>query len=155
MKAVNLLLLAMMIGIELCVGVMVAPVIFYPQEFLGEGVLTQFQSGILMTQIFIKFGYILLGVSVINTIFALFSKELCSFSVRISKILLALIILVLSAVFVFYFTDYIVKAQELGEVATQNAEFAGIHSASEVVIKIMVVAQAFLFFLSFKTAKKI
>ncbi|EAH7779714.1 DUF4149 domain-containing protein, partial [Campylobacter coli] len=54
MKAINLFLLAAMIGIELILGIVVAPVIFYPANLIGEGVLSHFQSGLMMTQIFIK-----------------------------------------------------------------------------------------------------
>ena len=39
MKAVNLFLLAAVIGVELVLGVVVAPVIFYPQNLIGDNVL--------------------------------------------------------------------------------------------------------------------
>ncbi|EAL7925103.1 DUF4149 domain-containing protein, partial [Campylobacter coli] len=60
MKAINLFLLAAMIGIELILGIVVTPVIFYPANLIGEGVLSHFQSGLMMTQIFIKMGYLLI-----------------------------------------------------------------------------------------------
>lgn len=65
MKAVNLFLLASIIGVELILGIVVAPTIF-PQNLIGEGVLSHFQSGLMMTQIFIKMGYLLIFVSVVN-----------------------------------------------------------------------------------------
>lgn len=156
MKAVNLFLLAAMIGIELILGIVVAPVIFYPQNFIGDGILSHYQSGILMTQIFIKMGYLLLIVSIINILFEIFSyfREKFNFKIKFSKLILSLIILILSLVFVFYFTEQIISMQKLGEQATTSTEFTGIHSASEITLKIILASQIFLYFLSFKIEKK-
>ncbi|MGH2306072.1 DUF4149 domain-containing protein [Campylobacter taeniopygiae] len=156
MKAVNLFLLAAMIGIELILGIVVAPVIFYPQNFIGDGILSHYQSGILMTQIFIKMGYLLLIVSIINILFEIFSyfREKFNFKIKFSKLILSLIILILSLVFVFYFTEQIISMQKLGEQATTSAEFTDIHSASEITLKIILASQIFLYFLSFKIEKK-
>ncbi|MBZ7939566.1 DUF4149 domain-containing protein [Campylobacter sp. W0014] len=156
MKAVNLFLLAAMIGIELILGIVVAPVIFYPQNFIGNGILSHYQSGILMTQIFIKMGYLLLIVSIINILFEIFSyfREKFNFKIKFSKLILSLIILILSLVFVFYFTEQIISMQKLGEQATTSTEFTGIHSASEITLKIILASQIFLYFLSFKIEKK-
>ncbi|EHQ0803673.1 DUF4149 domain-containing protein, partial [Campylobacter jejuni] len=41
-----------------------------------------------------------------------------------------------------------------GENATKTQKFISIHNASEVVIKIILIMQVFLYFLSFKIAKK-
>ncbi|EAI9960247.1 DUF4149 domain-containing protein [Campylobacter coli] len=156
MKAINLFLLAAMIGIELILGIVVAPVIFYPANFIGEGVLSHFQSGLMMTQIFIKMGYLLIFVSIINLLFEIYSfiKEDMKFQIKFSKLILSILILILSLVFVLYFTNTIVELQNLGEQATKSQEFLSIHNASEVVIKIILLMQVFLYFLSFKIAKK-
>ncbi|MFK0381030.1 DUF4149 domain-containing protein [Campylobacter coli] len=156
MKAINLFLLAAMIGIELILGIVVAPVIFYPANLIGEGVLSHFQSGLMMTQIFIKMGYLLFFVSIINLLFEIssFSKEDMKFQIKFSKLMLAILILILSLVFVLYFTNTIIELQNLGEQATKSQEFLSIHNASEVVIKIILLMQVFLYFLSFKIAKK-
>ncbi|EAH7088710.1 DUF4149 domain-containing protein, partial [Campylobacter coli] len=55
---------------------------------------------------------------------------------------------------VLYFTNTIIELQNLGEQATKSQEFLSIHNASEVVIKIILLMQVFLYFLSFKIAKK-
>ncbi|EAH7350366.1 DUF4149 domain-containing protein [Campylobacter coli] len=155
MKAINLFLLAAMIGIELILGIVVAPVIFYPANLIG-GVLSHFQSGLMMTQIFIKMGYLLIFVSIINLLFEIYSfaKEDMKFQIKFSKLMLAILILILSLVFVLYFTNTIIELQNLGEQATKSQEFLSIHNASEVVIKIILLMQVFLYFLSFKIAKK-
>lgn len=156
MRSIYLFLLAALVGIEIALGAFVAPVIFYPAKFIGDGVLTHFQSGVMMTQIFLKYNYILLAVSAFTLAFDLFklrSNECVH--VKISAVALSFINAVLAAVFVFYFTDFILDAQAAGEAMTKgNAEFDAIHSASELVMKIMIVVQALLFFLrSFKISK--
>ncbi|AJC87477.1 DUF4149 domain-containing protein [Campylobacter insulaenigrae] len=152
MKAVYLFLLASLIGIEISIGVLLAPTIFYPEKFIGEGVLTHFQSGLLMTNIFIKFNYVLLGVSILSILVEFFSfkNKHYSFKINFSKFMLSLIILALSLLFVFYFSAYVLQAQNLGEEATQTQEFIKIHGASEVVMKIIMFSQLALFFLNFK-----
>ncbi len=156
MKAINLFLLAAMIGIELILGIVVAPVIFYPVNFIGEGVLSHFQSGLMMTQIFIKMGYLLIFVSIFNLLFEIYSfiKEDMKFQIKFSKLILSILILILSLAFILYFTNTIVELQNLGDQATKSQEFLSIHNASEVVIKIILLMQVFLYFLSFKIAKK-
>lgn len=158
MRAIHLFLIAAMVGAELILGIVVAPLVFYPQSFIGEGALSHFQSGLIMTQIFVKMGYVLLGVATVGACYEGFSffqkdKEL-SFQLRFSKFALSLLIFILALIFVFYFSAYIIHAQNLGESATQSEEFARMHKASEVVIKIIAMMQIFLFFLSFKIAKK-
>ncbi|TKX30029.1 DUF4149 domain-containing protein [Campylobacter estrildidarum] len=145
-----------MIGIELIIGIVVAPIIFYPQNFIGEGILSHFQSGILMTQIFIKMGQLLIIISTINVLFEILScfKVQVKFQLKFSKLILSILILILSLVFVFYFTNQIISMQTLGEQATSSSDFASIHNASEITIKIILIMQIFLYFLSFKIVKK-
>ncbi|TKX30542.1 DUF4149 domain-containing protein [Campylobacter aviculae] len=145
-----------MIGVELILGIVVAPTIFYPQSFIGENVLSHFQSGILMTQIFIKMGQLLIIISSINVLFEILSyfKDQAKFQLKFSKLMLSILILILSLIFVFYFTNQIVAMQTLGEQATTSSNFASIHNASEITIKIILIMQIFLYFLSFKITKK-
>ena len=155
MKSVYFLLLGALIGTELALGVLVAPTIFYPQSILGEGVLTQFQSGKLMATIFVKFNYALLAVSVLIALFELASfRSSVKFAAKFSMGMLCAINLALALSFVFYFTPYIMDAQAAGEAATQTAQFAQLHAASEWTMKLMLFAQLALFFIKFKTAEK-
>ncbi len=156
MKAIHLFLLAAMIGVELILGVVVAPVVFYPQSLIGENVLSHFQSGLMMSDIFVKMGYVLLAAALFNALYELinFFKKEEKFQLRFSKFALSIIILILALFFVFYFTAYILEAQKMGESVIKTTEFQSMHEASEVVIKIIVCMQIFLYFLSFKIAKK-
>ena len=149
-----LFLLALLVGLELAAGVFVAPVIFNPSQFIGDGILTHFQSGQLMTQIFVKFNNFLLIISIIAfgyeaLNFSKNKKE--SFNAKFSAFMLALVNLILALVFVFYFTDYIVEAQHLQTTTTQA--FSDIHKASEWTMKVMLILQTILFFLKFPKSK--
>ena len=66
MMVVYLWCLGVMVGMELAAGIFVAPVIFFPQKLLGEGVLSHFQSGLLMTDIFVRMEMILLIFCIVS-----------------------------------------------------------------------------------------
>lgn len=143
-----------MIGTELTLGILVAPVIFLPQSIIGDGVLTHFMSGQMMTKIFLKFNYVLLFVSAFVAVSELFDlRKKLAFSLKFSTFMLSFLNLALALSFVFIFTPFIVQAQSLGADATQTAEFAKMHSASEYVMKVMLVLQLILFFVKFKISQ--
>lgn len=148
MRLLYQFLLASLIGVELTLGILVAPIIFYPQK-VGVEVLSHFQSGLMMGELFSKMGYILLGVSAFSLIFEFFSLPKNFF-----RFALSLVIALLSCVFVFYFSDFILHAQSLGESATQTKEFQSIHQWSELTLKGIVALQLLLFFLPFYNRRK-
>lgn len=139
-----LLLLGICIGVEISVGALVAPVIFYPASFLGNDVLTHFQSGILMTQIFLRFNMLLMFI----TVFLFFCEVAGYFKGKgdLFSFILILIILCCAILFVFYYTPFIVEAQSIGAKATLSEKFLSMHKASEVVLKVAIVMQICLFF---------
>lgn len=149
---IYLFLLAVLIGIELALGAFVAPTIFFPQSFLGDGVLSHFQSGQLMTQIFLKYNKILMIITAISFIFEMVNfnnNKSQNFNFRFSTLMLSVLNLILMVLFVLVFTDYIVEAQKAGAAAMQTAEFAKIHKGSEWTMKFMIIAQTILFFMKF------
>lgn len=142
-------LLASLIGMELTLGILVAPIVFYPQKVgVVEG-LSQFQSGLMMSELFCKMRYVLLAVGIFSLIFEFFSLNRHFF-----RLILSLVILALSCIFVFYFTDFILHAQALGEKAVQTQEFRSVHKWSELTLKLIVALQILLFFLPFHNRRK-
>jgi hypothetical protein len=142
---VYLLCLGMMIGLELAAGAFVAPVIFFPQKLLGDGVLSHFQSGMLMTEIFLRMNFLLLFFSAIS-----FSFELLMWisKAKISdkaSLLLSVTALVLTTLFTYYYTPFIVDAQSRGELATASEAFREMHKQSEWVMKGLMMVQIGLF----------
>ncbi|MBZ7979816.1 DUF4149 domain-containing protein [Campylobacter sp. RM12642] len=139
MKKINDFLLAGIIFVELFIGIVVAPIIFYPSAIIGDGILSHFQSGLLMTQVFVKFNYLLLFVSFFNIIYESISNKLFSL-----KPILSLIILILALVFVFYYTANVLDMQVLG--VTDSKDFNDNHKQSEMIFKVIVILQLILFF---------
>ncbi|MBV5277671.1 MAG: DUF4149 domain-containing protein [Campylobacteraceae bacterium] len=137
---VYITLLGITIGAELAAGAFVAPVIFHPESYLGNDVLTHFQSGILMTQVFLKTN-MLLGAIALYSIFF----EVIAWSTKTKKDILclvfSLVIVPLTALFLFYYTPFIVDAQILGSAATTSDIFNKMHKESEMVMKLLMVVQ--------------
>ncbi|WP_096016456.1 DUF4149 domain-containing protein [Campylobacter lanienae] len=147
-RSFYLFLLGICIGVELAIGIFMAPVIFYPSQYIGEGVLSHYQSGQLMTQVFLKYNILLIFISSLILLFEIVNlKGSESFNYKISAFFLSLIIALLAMSFVFYFTPYILQAQKIGAEATATAEFISMHKASEFVMKAMLLAQVALFFI--------
>ena len=147
--SIYIFIIAALIGIELSLGALVAPVVFFPQQIIGEGVLSHFQSGQLMSEIFARYGGILIAVSIICLVFEMINfnnNKSQSFRLRLSTLMLTLINIILALLFVLYFTDYVISAQKIGAGATMTPEFAQIHAASEWCMKLIIVFQTVLFF---------
>ena len=141
-KAINLFSLAALIGIELFLGIAVAKIIFYAPALTAESVVVDmFARGSLMSAIFANL------------------RENSNKMQKISKILLALLNLALSLLFFLYYTRQIVQAQEAimqglqGVEVLASAEFRAFHAQSERLVKVLVVLQMVLFFVSFRTPK--
>lgn len=141
---IYLVMLGIAIGVEIAAGAFIAPVIFFPQKYLGDGVLTHFQSGILMTQVFLKMNFVIGVVALFSIIY-----EVQVFMMRknydLLSFLLSIAIVVATGLFLFYYTPFIVHAQQLGSAETTTDLFAKMHKQSEWVMKALMVAQFGLF----------
>jgi len=142
---VYLLCLGMMIGLELAAGAFVAPVIFFPQKLLGEGVLSHFQSGLLMTEIFLRMNFLLLIFSLFSVLYELSVWILKTKSSDKASILISLIALLLTILFVYYYTPFIIDTQSKGELVTASEGFRSMHKQSEWVMKGLMMVQIGLF----------
>ncbi len=137
-----LLILGLAIGAELFSGVAVAPVIFGAAKWLGEGAIVKEQSGILMTQIFLRLGVLIAISSILCVICAAINaiKER-----KWAGFILAILSSALACYFVGVATPFIIEAQAAG--ITDSAEFAAVHLKSEVALKLLVAVQIVLFWL--------
>ena len=147
MKSFTLLYLGFLgiaIGVEIAARALVAPIIFFPQKYLGEGVLTHFQSGILMTQVFLKMN-ILIGFVALYSIIYEVQVMMARKNNDFFSLTLSLGILVFTGLFLFYYTPFIVHAQQLGAEHTATQAFSTMHKQSEWVIKVLMLTQVVLF----------
>ncbi len=147
MKSFMVIYLAMLgiaMGVEIAAGAFIAPVIFFPQKYLGDGVLSHFQSGILMTQVFLKMNLVIGFVALYSIIY-----EVQVFMMRKNfdflSFILSFLMVVSTGLFLFYYTPFIVHAQQLGSAETTTEAFATMHKQSEWIMKALMVAQFGLF----------
>ncbi|WQS43275.1 DUF4149 domain-containing protein [Helicobacter pylori] len=142
---VYLLLLGILGGSLITLRMMVAPIVFKAPSILPEFNLTLFESGKLMSQIIVRFNFLLGAIG-----FVVLLCEIISFiySKRsLVYLILGVAIGALCLLFVFYYTPYILNAQKVGEVAFQSAEFARSHAQIEWLFKELLVLVCALFFL--------
>ena len=147
MKSLMVVYLAMLgiaIGVEIAAGAFIAPVIFFPQKYLGDGVLTHFQSGVLMTQFFLKMN-ILIGFVALYSIIYEVQVWMMGKNYDFLSFLLSFICVITTGLFLFYYTPFIIHAQQLGSAETVTEAFATMHKQSEWVMKLLMVAQFGLF----------
>lgn len=143
-------LIAILIGVEISLGAIVAPTIFYPKAEVLSGVLNQFLSGALMSEIFVRYNSFLIIVSIVILVYEMVNfnnNRSESFKIRLSTLMIALINLSLAVIFILFFTDFIINAQKSGIEATKTQKFLTIHKMSEVCMGIMMIIQIVLFFI--------
>ncbi|PAF52050.1 DUF4149 domain-containing protein [Helicobacter sp. 13S00477-4] len=143
--ALYLWLLGLSIGAMVISGAFVAPIIFNAYSFLPDLGITQYDSGILMTQIFIKLNYLLNFTAIIIIIYELLDFKS---SFKPSIILLGLNTLSILLIFLFtlYYTPNILDAQNMGPAYTATPEFEKMHSQSEYLFKILLITLSISFF---------
>jgi hypothetical protein len=139
-----LFILAFSCGIILFSGVVVAPVIFNANDLFTDDLLTKFQSGILMTQIFVKTNY-LINLLVIITLIVEGDNYL-KFKRDYINLILAFFIICCGLLFTQYYTPFILETQSMGETFTNTPAFEGMHKGSELAFKILFVSTLILFF---------
>ncbi|CAM2919604.1 DUF4149 domain-containing protein [Vibrio rarus] len=131
-------LLTIIMGFALFSGAVVAPVIFNSDAFLGGALLSRFQEGLLMTEVFRRLCYPLVIMCLLSVMFEF------AYTFKRKLDLIALICMVLMVctglLFAFYFVPHIIHMQNQGPLVTQTAQFASIHKLSEVCFKITVLS---------------
>lgn len=160
LKAINLLLLGALVGVELFLGIVVAKAIFYAplaNAAWSEAGLEMFDRGALMTRIFVALGWMMVAVSVVNLGFELINlRAKFSKNAKLTKICLAVLNLALSLLFCFYYTREIalsVEAISQGLASVElfaSEDFRAFHAQSERLVKVLVVFQAILFLVNFR-----
>ncbi len=133
-----LMLLGITLGVALSAGVFAAPVIFHADDLLGGGVLTHYQEGLIMTQIFIK-SNILVNVTCAAILVAE-GYHFLRFYRDPTTFYSAFVVVWTGFMFTLYYTPQILEFQAQGESILENELFQKAHIASEWDFKIFVVA---------------
>jgi len=133
-----LILLAGTLGAGLYAGIVVAPVTFHTEMWLGSDILSHFQEGLIMTENFVRLSYL-----VDFTLIVIFLYEGYKYKMfeRDSITTLAALITIASGLFFgHYYMPDILTMQLAGEAMTQSDKFAAVHQASEIDFKVFTVA---------------
>lgn len=112
---VYLLLLGILGGSLIILGAIVAPIVFKASSILPELNLTLFESGKLMSQIFVRFNFLLGAIGFVVLLYEIISFIYSKRS--LVYLILGVAIGALCLLFVFYYTPYILNAQKAGEAA--------------------------------------
>ncbi len=145
-----LIYLGMVLGMIVYAGAVVAPVIFGSEKFLGSEVLTHYQEGVLMTQNFVRLGYL---VTVMMIVVALYEGYRFKMGEH-GKLEQATTIMVLAtaALFNFYYLPAIEQMQSMGAEATQTKVFGNMHIGSEIDFKVLAVSILVLMIINMRKA---
>jgi len=126
--------LGVTLGAGLLAGVVVAPTIFHSEALLGSALLTRFQEGLLMTQIFERLAY-LVNFLVVVAIFYEVVKFKAFENTRWSM-LFTFLVATSGLLFTSYYIPQILEMQLLGESATMTETFQNVHKGSELNFKL-------------------
>lgn len=140
--ALYLLCIGVALGAIVAAGAFSAPAIFRASAIVPDLNITVFQSGILMTSIFMKLNTLLNALAIFILIYEILSLRVSG--ARIAPILGAINIFLIF-LFTLYYTPYILHAQSLGESGIANATFDAMHTQSVVVFKALMGSLCLLF----------
>ncbi|MBD3799895.1 MAG: DUF4149 domain-containing protein [Campylobacterales bacterium] len=138
-----LLAVAVTLGAVLILGIVVAPVIFHSAALLPTDLLSRYEEGMLMGEIFRRFSYWAYVMAVIMLVFEgnEYRRQRRDKWAIMSALLGVATLLMFAAVYV----PMILAMQAEGADATATEAFASLHSASEFDFKLLAVALIVLF----------
>jgi hypothetical protein len=133
-----LVLLGSVLGAGLFAGIVVAPVTFHTEQWLGAEVLSHYQEGQIMTQNFLKLSHL-----VNFTLLAVFLYEGYKYKKferdTITQVA-TFFVMATGLLFAHYYIPDILLMQEAGEAMTQSEAFLNTHKGSEINYKIFSLA---------------
>ncbi|OQX73881.1 MAG: hypothetical protein B6D59_04205 [Campylobacteraceae bacterium 4484_4] len=135
---IYIMILGITLGASLYAGIVVAPVTFHTESFLGSEILSRYQEGVIMTANFVKLGY-LVDFTLLAVIFYE-GFRFKSFERDTVALLSAVIVIASGLLFTHYYIPQILEFQAKGEVATQSELFEKTHFASELDFKLFAIA---------------
>ncbi len=133
-----LILLGITLGAILFAGVVTAPVIFNSGKYIGEGVLSHFQEGVLMTANFKMLSHLLTVLMI--SVFLYEGYKYKKFERDKITTVSALVLIMTAALFNYYYLPDIVNMQLAGPAMTASEQFVNTHKGSEIDFKIMALA---------------
>jgi hypothetical protein len=144
--------LGMTLGAGLLAGVVVAPTIFKSEVLLGSELLTRFQEGLLMTQVFERLAYLVNFLVVIAVLYEVIKFK--AFENTRWSMLLTFMVASTGLLFTSYYIPQILEMQLVGEAMTLSETFENVHKASEWNFKLFALSTLGLLILTLRKALK-
>jgi uncharacterized membrane protein len=132
------MLLGIMIGAGLYAGAVVAPVVFHSELYLGEDLLSRFQEGLIMTENFVRLGYLVDFTVLAVALYEGFKYK--TFDRDTITSVSAFLVLSTGLLYVHYYMPQILAFQKEGEKITESKLFENTHFASELDFKLFITA---------------
>ena len=129
-----LTLLGITLGAGLYAGIVVAPVIFHSETYLGAPLLTRFQEGLIMTENFVRLGYLVDFTVLAVALYEGFRYK--NFDRDTITSVAAFLVIAFGLLYVHYYMPQILEFQQQGETVTKSELFEKAHLASEIDFKL-------------------
>lgn len=126
--------LGVTLGAGLLAGIVVAPTIFHSEVLLGSELLTRFQEGLLMTQVFERLAYVVNFLVVMTILYEVIKFK--SFENTKWSMILTFLVAASGLLFSSYYIPQILEMQVVGEAMTNSDTFTNVHKASELNFKL-------------------
>ena len=133
-----LVLLAATLGAGLYAGIVVAPVTFHTEQWLGGEVLSHYQEGLIMTQNFVKLSYLVNFVLIAVVFYEGYKYK--KFERDTVTQVATFFVFATGLLFSQYYIPDILTMQMAGEEMTKSAAFINTHKGSEINFKIFSLA---------------
>ncbi|NOR56275.1 MAG: DUF4149 domain-containing protein [Sulfurovum sp.] len=133
-----LIFLSAVLGAGLFAGIVVAPVTFHTDTWLGADILTRYQEGQIMTENFLRLSYLVTVALLVVVLYEGYKFK--KFERDPVTQVATFFVLATGLLFTQYYIPDIIAMQNLGEAATQTTAFLNTHKGSEINFKILSVA---------------
>ncbi len=131
----------------LLLGAVIAPIIFHSEVIFGVKLLARYDAGMMMSEIFSRFNYLLLITAALIIAF----EGFLAVNKKNSVVMLILSAFNVAAigVYAFVLTPQIIAYQAMGEEAIRSPEFDTIHKIAELDFKLLLFTLTVSFFVRF------
>ena len=133
-----LILLGSTLGAGLLAGVVVAPVIFHTENYLGSALLSHYQEGLIMTEVFVRLSYLVTTTVIAVVLYEGYKYK--KFERDTITQIATFFVIATGLMFGHYYVPDIVNMQLAGEKMTQSVAFINTHKGSELNFKIFSLA---------------
>ena len=132
------ILLGITLGAGLYAGIVVAPVTFHSEHYLGSEILNRFQEGLIMTENFVRLSYLVDFTVLAVALYEGFKYK--NFDRDTVTSVSAFLVIATGLLYVHYYIPQILEFQAQGETVTESKLFENTHFASELDFKLFALA---------------